>query len=67
MDILKKSFGRMGKQSESLMVIFKPINCTLTVTKSCTIHLAFKRGPQKEETKPYKVEKPSEGNQMQAI
>jgi hypothetical protein len=50
MDIVKKSFGRIGKQSESLMVIFKPIICTLTVNKSCTIHLTFKRG---QETKPY--------------
>ena len=57
MDFLSKQIARVGKQSASFDITFKPLLLKLNVTKPAEYYIIFKRGPQKHETKKYKLDK----------
>lgn len=67
MNFAKKQFSRFGKTSETFSVTFKPLSVSLNIQYNCTIHLVYKRGPQREETSKYKMEKQGEGRSMQEL
>ncbi|CDW89532.1 UNKNOWN [Stylonychia lemnae] len=67
MDFLSKQFNRVGKQSENYQITFKPIVLKVNVYASSQYYIIFKRGPQKDESKKYKLEPQSNGLQMQQL
>ena len=61
MDFLSKQFQRVGKQSENFQITFKPMVLKVNVYTSSQYYIVFKRGPQKDESKKYKLEPQSNG------
>ena len=60
MDFLTKKVGRLGKKEEAFTVTFIPCTLKVKVVSPTYVWLRFKRGPQKDETKRYHAEPPSQ-------
>eukprot|EP00347_Sterkiella_histriomuscorum_P000002 403377561 len=57
MDFLSKQIARVGKSYENFEITFRPLLLKINVTKPAEYYILFKRGPQKNETKKYKLDK----------